>query len=159
MTAPEERFRKRLLELGDYIHDLISYCWTNNYKLVDPCVVKLALDAIATYEKSFLIETFIKYSQIHWEKIRLKDERFFIEDFESIFHFMSQEKLQKMDLFKRLLELKKNNGEPALGKAARNAIWMMLHILVKASIEYLREHRELQTDSQVKLEVLWLENK
>ena len=137
--SPKEKFRNCLLDLGNYVHVIISTCWEQGYKIVDPFLVHVVIKALGDYNRDVLIQEFIKGSYLHWDKVLAKDETFFTNNLEDVFNYLSKERLAKVELFKKLILLKTIKGELALSVAAREHIWKLLHYMVKFSIRYLGE--------------------
>ncbi len=143
MNVPEEeRFMTNIKDLIDLMHELITMCWDAGIKDVNPMMVSLAGNFVTSYNNVELIETFIEHTYLEcWEKIRLKDEEFFIKHTDKIFGQLPVGK-QHIDAFKLLFTSKDSDGEYIIVQEDRDAIFDIFGSLVKICIKYVHRVRD-----------------
>ncbi len=136
----EERFITNVLDLTALVHELATICWDAGRKEVNPQLVAFAETYLESYNSVDLIETFIRHSNKHWEKIRTHDEQFYIENAHTIFQHLPI-KTDNVNAFKLFFTAKDDNGEDIIIEDDRNAIWDIFESLVKISIKYIHRIR------------------
>ena len=84
-VGEEERFNANIKVAIDLVHELISLCYDNGIRQISPALIVLAGKYVLGIDKKELIEIFIEntYEEC-WEKIRNKNESFFIEHSDKI---------------------------------------------------------------------------
>lgn len=141
--SEEVRFLANVSDLIDLIHELTSMCWDSGCQDLNPTLILAAGAYLKSYDKIKLIETFITYSNEHWEKIRTRDENFFINNAHEIFqHLPVQE--GKINAFKILFTATEKDGTPIVVKEDRDAVWEIFDSLVKICIKYIHRVREVK---------------
>jgi len=138
----EERFMTNIKDLINLMHELITTCWEEGIKDINPIMINFAGSYLSSYDKTELIETFIEHThQECWEKIRLKEEQFFIEHTDKIFGKLPVGK-NNIDAFKILFTSKDKNGNYIIIEEDRDAIFDIFGTLVKICIKYVHRVRE-----------------
>lgn len=137
----EERFSDTTIQLSKAIHYNITNLYNLGYKTIDPNVVSMVSQGIAFYDKHQLIMGFITNSHsMCWEKIKERDEQFFVENASSIFQHIPTGSDQ-INLFKDLFTTKDKNGVSIINQDLKNQIWKLFDAMIKISIKYIHRHR------------------
>lgn len=138
----EERFSANIKSLTDLVHELTSMCWDAGNKQINPTLIMLAGAYLSSFNKVELIEIFIENThEICWEKIRNRNENFFIEHSEQIFGKLPISQ-GNIDAFKILFTAKDQKGESIISDEDKDAIWDHFGTLVKICIKYVHRVRE-----------------
>jgi len=141
MSEPDskERFILNTESLFGLVEDLIQSAYSNGYKTIDPSMIRFVNTLFKTMDPDYIIQRFISRSRKHWEKIKNRDESFFIDNASSVFEGLS---LENINAFKNLFELTKEecDDEPYVIEDDRDAIWDHFQSLVKISLSYLKEN-------------------
>jgi hypothetical protein len=140
LPPPEERFMGCIEDLIDVVKDCLEYVESKGYNILPPTLVSLAGAVIQRYDNRYITETFIKYSYMYWDEIRIHNEAFFDEHAHKIFQELP---LGNIDSFKKLFNLVDSHGKKVINQEYRDDIWAMFESLVKISINYIHESREL----------------
>lgn len=138
MPPPEDRFYQTVIELTQLIHDLVLGAYDKGYEIVNPGLVQMGGLILSGYNKTKIIQTFIKYSHEHWDEIRNRDETFFDEHAASIFKDLP---LNNVNAFKSLFHLRDKHGHHVIIKDDRCAIWDFFRTLIVISIKYVHTNR------------------
>lgn len=129
----EERFYGNLKGFFDLTKDILDDLYTSKkYTEIPPALVDIAWGFLCNSDKVQLLENFIKKSHPHWEKIREKDQDFFVSNASCIFGELPTDKLNS---FLKLLTT------DMIGEEQKKNIWNYLSSFVKISIKYLYEKR------------------
>ena len=150
--SEEERFITNVLDLTDLVHELATICWDAGRKDINPNLILMAEGYLENYDPVNLIEIFIKHSHPHWEKIRVRDEIFFVENAHVIFQHLPVDS-SNINAFKVFFTAKDKNGEYIIDQADRDAIWNNFDSLVKICIKYIHKVRGVklvQTETGVR---------
>jgi len=150
MSAPpeEERFITNVLDLAALIHDLATICWNQGVKDINPQMVLFAENYLEGFDAVKLIDIFIKTEEKSikehkyslWERIRIRDEIFFVENAHVIFQNLPVDS-KSINAFKVFFTSKNAKGENIIGDDDRNAIWTIFESLVKICIKYVHRIR------------------
>ena len=136
----EERFFNNVMGLTDLMHELSSMCWDAGVKDINPQLISLARGYLSGYNKTELIDTFIKYSWEYWGEISERNQDFFIEHANSIFEHLPV-KTENINAFKVFMRAKDEYGEYVICQEDREAIWDYFEAMVKISIKYIHRVR------------------
>lgn len=136
----EERFMTNVLDLTDLVHELATICWDAGRKDVDPRLVAIAENFLESYNPNELIDSFITHSYMHWDKIKHREEKFFIENAHVIFQHLPVD-TNNINAFKIFFEAKNDKGIHIIVKEDRDAIWNIFDSLVKICIKYIHKVR------------------
>ena len=136
----EQRFITNVLDLTDLVHELATICWDAGRKDINPRLVMIAENFLETYDPVQLIEVFIKHSHMHWEKVRTRDENFFIENAHLIFQQLPVD-TSNINAFKVFFTAKDEKGEYIIVHEDREAIWDIFNSLIKICIKYVHKVR------------------
>jgi len=141
METPSEsvRFKTNTIHLTDLVHSLITDCWDNGVKDINPTMIVLASAYLKNYDDVDLIEVFVSHSHKYWDEIRAHNENFFIEHSSSIFSKLPVGQ-GNIDAFKTLFTAKKN-GVSIISDEDKAGIWEHFESLVKICIKYVHKIR------------------
>jgi len=135
----EERFADTAVQLSKAIHYNITTLFNLGYQTVNPDMVLLVSNGILFFDKHKLIQEFIKNSHsMCWEKIKDRDENFFVENANDIFKDIPA---GNINLFKDLFTTKDSNGVSIINDDIKTQIWRLFDAMVKISIKYIHKHR------------------
>ena len=136
----EERFLVNSSELAEVLYQGVKVLHDAGYKVVDPNMILLAKAVIMNLDKKSLITGFIDNShQLCWNKIRVRDEIFFIENASGMFKDLPT---AEINLFKDLFTIKDANGQAVVGADLKNSIWDTVDSLIKICIKYIHKRRD-----------------
>ena len=136
----EERFKTNVLDLTELIRELAATCWDAGVKDVNPSLVKIAGGFLSGYDGNDLVDVFIKYSHMHWHKIKDRKENFFMENANDIFKQLPID-TNNINAFKMFFTAKNQNGSFIIIPEDREAIWEIFDSLVKICIKYIHRVR------------------
>lgn len=144
MQRPSEdvRFSAQATRLSENIvvgiQKLIAAKYTFSNGSFDPNMVTLAPGLVQSYDKVELIESFIKNSHIHWDKIKERDEHYFIQHLDEVFTKLSPDMLLLIkDLY---FASNSKDGRHIITSSFKKNLWDNLDALVKISIKYIHKH-------------------
>ena len=140
MSRPTEefRFKSNVLGIAEDIKYNVELLHNKKLTTIDPNNIQMLADIIRLINPTMVIDEFITKSHLHWEKIKEKDETFFLEHAGHIFPFLLQD---KMEPFLQLFHTKDNQGKCVISDDLKNTIWNNLHGMVKICIRYIHKHR------------------
>jgi len=139
IAPEEERFAKNVGIMSQLILDGTRKLYDAGYKTVDPSTIALATTIISTFDKHHLIRGFIENSHEKcWDKMKERDEVFFVENANSIFKFLP---MDKINLFKDLFLTKDKQGNSVIAPAVKKQVWELFDAMIKISIKYIHKHR------------------
>lgn len=148
MAKPEEeRFSLVALNMADAIHYGISKLYKEKLTTINPDDFIFIKACIQTLDKDYLIQGFIEKSHIHWDKIKERNELFFIEHASSIFGFLPAPYLS---MFTDLFTAVDSQGNTIVTKNLKDDIWRIFDAMVKISIKYTHKNRIIKGDSFLK---------
>ena len=136
----EDRFMTNVLDLTDLVHDLASICWDAGKKDINPQLVLFAENYLENYDRTKMIDVFIKNSHMHWHKIKERDEDFFIENAHLIFQNLPID-TNNINAFKLFFTAKDDKGEYIIEQSDKDAVWDIFDSLVKICIKYIHRIR------------------
>lgn len=140
-NPPEEvRFMTNVLDLTDLVHELATICWDAGRKDINPSLIAIAENFLESYDPNELIDVFIRHSYMYWDKIRIRNEDFFISNAHVIFQHLPVD-TSNINAFKVFFEAKTDQGVPIIIEDDRNAIWNIFDSLVKICIKYIHKVR------------------
>ena len=91
------------------------------------------------YDKKRLIEGFIKNSHEKcWDKIKARDEVYFVENMSTIFGDLP---IPDLNLFKDLFLTRDKKGDSVISIDLKNEIWDLFSVMTRISIRYIHKHR------------------
>lgn len=149
--SEEERFYENIICLASLMHELTASCWEAGHQIISPTLVSIAESALKKYDKTKLIDNFIKYSEPYWDQIKDRDEIFFIENANKIFKDLP---IKDVNLFSVLFTAKDKNNKYVVESYDREAIWEYFDSFVKICIKYIHRKRQLkqrETDKGIML--------
>lgn len=149
--SDEERFSRNIIDVVRVIKELITICYSEGKTLIKPSLITLAQAALESYDKNALIENFISFSFKFWDQILNKEDRFFIDNSESIFAGLP---VNHVNAFRELFEVKED-GKCIITDDEKNCVFLYFISFVKISLHYIHKKREpvivIKNDKKIKL--------
>lgn len=141
MSKPSEefRFKSNVLGIAEDIKYNIELLHTKKVTSIEPTSIQMMIDLIKIINPKMVIDEFIVKSYQHWDKIKERDESFFLNHAGNIFPFLPQE---KMAPFLQLFHTNDNAGKCVISDELKDTIWNNLHGMIKICIRYIHKHRE-----------------
>lgn len=137
VVSEPERFAKNAEIMANAVYDSIKMLYDRGYKTIDPIMVQLACNVIVAFDKNYLIQGFIEGSHEKcWDRIKVRDELFFIENAGGIFKNLPTE---NVNLFKDLFLTKDTNGNCVISQEVKNMLWGLFDAMIKISIKYIHK--------------------
>lgn len=134
----EERFKSNAIVMTKALQMGLQKLKSEGYN-VDLTVVNMASALIAGFDAHFLIKNFIAKSHLKcWDKIKERDEVFFIANVATIFEHLP---MDSVNLFKDLFLTKDANGQNVVSQKLKDEIWKLFDAMIKISIQYIHKHR------------------
>lgn len=142
LPSEEVRFANNANIMGQAISTGINKLHNQGYKTIEPFKVAFAVSIIEAHGKDDphgLINIFIKNShEACWDKIKLRDEKFFIENIANIFKILPAE---TVNIFKDLFLTVDKNGKSVISKELKEEIWGLFDAMIKISIKYISKRK------------------
>ena len=136
----EERFKSNAIVMTKALQTGLQKLKHDGYD-VDLTVVTFAAALIGGFQPHALITGFISKSHVKcWDKIKERDETFFVENVASIFEHLP---MDSVNLFKDLYLTKDKMGQNVISQKLKNEIWSLFDAMIKISIKYIHKHREM----------------
>ena len=134
----EERFIKNALQLLKAVHYGIAKLYEQGYKNVNPNTLAMFIAVLGSDEldKHDIIRKFIGKSHLHWDKMKARDENFFIQNAAHLFDFPTN----AVDAVKNLYLTKDNQGKPIMTDEFKTDIWDLLDAMIRCAIQYVYKH-------------------
>jgi hypothetical protein len=133
-----DRFFGNMLEISNFIYDLIFRLNVKGYKVVNPQIVKIGAELLKGYNKVDLLENFIKYSEKFWTEIKSKNEEFINNNVALIFSNLPAEHVKA---FQEIFSTKDTSGNLVVDSIDRETLWKFFHSYVKIAIKYIHDRR------------------
>jgi hypothetical protein len=154
MLSECDRFSSNLGVLVDDICEILGELYeeypTLQAKSIFPSlsIMKIARDLTLTFDKTTIIESFIKNSRPHWDEIYKKDTNFFISHAGTLFSIIPVNIVEQFgNMFK-----KKVNDREVMTEEDMDRMWQGLHSLVVIAIKYIAKNRSKeQVQSELKM--------
>lgn len=135
----EERFARNAVIMAQLVHESILHLNRAGFDTINPSIVGMASTIIAGIEKHSLITGFIEASHDKcWDRIKHRDERFFIENASDIFKVLP---MDKVNLFRDLFMATDKNGKSIISDDLKMQLWDLFDSQVKISIKYVHKGR------------------
>lgn len=146
--VPEEkRFSANVIRLCEHVHRVVSKYHNKGYTSIDPALILFGQVILTGMSETDLINAFIKYTPMHWNKIKTRQRSFFIENANDIFKDFPT---THVDAFKTLFTIKIPDEKK--GESMRylitdddedtQAFWALFDSLVKITIKYIHRRRD-----------------
>lgn len=129
----EQKFHSNVVNLCKVIRTSVMEAKEAGISIIDPLMLGFGISYIEQMSPKSLIETFIRQSFPHWEKIRSRDEKFFLEHASSLFN-LGQFDVGKV--FRMMMTSSYPDGVMVVPSGTRDFIWRLLTGMVKLSIKY-----------------------
>lgn len=149
----QERFAGNLKALIPVIKAIVGRACNSGLKFVDPQLLDVAGGLLNGFNTTTMIEKFIERSNPFWERIRNKENSFFVENAGLVFDGLQ---VDIVNSFKMLYESKHADGTPVLTPKDEKLLWEYFHSMVKISIKYIHSTRRTNPtySSEISLEDL-----
>lgn len=140
-VAPEEeRFARNATIMAQLVHETVVQLNQAGYRTISPELVSLAATIISGIDKHSLIQGFIESSHAKcWDRIRARDEIFFVENASDIFSILP---MDKVNLFKDLFLTTDAHGNSVMSRSLKDQLWDLFDAMVKISIKYVHKGRK-----------------
>jgi hypothetical protein len=141
MSAPshEKRFQANVVGLAELLQDIVEEVQRKGYKVIQLELLRLATSLLSKMNPEDLINGFIRYSHLHWDKIHERNRDFFIHNAQNVFGDLP---FKDINAFKNLFELQDSRGNYVVSKEDENDIWSFFSPLVKICIKYIHSKRQ-----------------
>jgi len=133
----EERFTSNVAELSQLVHLLVSKAYNEGFNTVHPDLVAVAGCFLSSLDALSLIQGFIRRGHFHWDKIRLKEQDFFLANAGVMFGELP---VSHVDAFKVLFSSTRPDGSSVISPEDVSSLWDFFSSLVRICIKYI--HRE-----------------
>lgn len=140
MEPPEpERFGKNVSILLQAVTDAVNMLNNKGYNTINPTLLQLVIPMIKNIDNELLMQKFIdRTHEICWDMILKRNEKFFIDNAESIFKDLP---VDKISLFKDIYLTKDSAGNYVIPNSLKEQVWKLFDNLVKISIKYIHKNR------------------
>lgn len=139
MAKPEEeRFSLVTANMIEAVHYGVNSLHKKNLTTIDPDNIQFVGNLIKSFDKHFLIQEFIKKSYMHWDKVKERDESFFITHASTVFSFLPE---IYINMFTDLFTAVDNDGKKVVQQNLKDDIWGIFDAMVKISIKYTHKMR------------------
>jgi hypothetical protein len=143
----QERFKKNCEYLLSVVEEGLSELRDRGYKVLDNGTLLLAKEVVSLTDPHLLIQGFLKETHATcWEMIRIKNEKFFVDNKDSIFGDLP---VDNVNILRDLFITKDERGRNIVQDGFKEQIWTLLHSLVKIAIKYIHKHRDPTCRKQV----------
>lgn len=140
LPAEEVRFAKNVSIMGHAISAGINKLNNEGYKVIDPITVLVAISVIENHDPHDLIHQFIiKSHEECWDKIKERDETYFIQNISKILNMGNNESI---NIFKDLFTTVDKNGVNVLSKKLKDEIWDLFDAMIKIAIKYIHKQNK-----------------
>lgn len=140
IPPPVDRFRDNTITLAHYCKNIIINAYNQQLTSIQPIYVQIGLHVLENgYTGEELINNFIKFSYLSWDKIKVKDEDFFDQNKTELFNAWPTEVIQ---MFHSLFFTNKPDGTPLISAKQKEYIWNAVQSFVKISIQHIYESRQ-----------------
>ena len=134
-----DKFKTNIIALLDIIHELLEDFSKRADIKINPQLVMLGKSFINTCSSSMIIDTFIDKSFEHWDRIKTRDEKFFVENCDTIFGDIP---LLDTSILKTIYETTDRKGSQLLSDDDKETLWKFFESMVKLSLKHIHEQRE-----------------
>lgn len=141
LPTHQERFYKNLIDFGYLIKELLSICHSKGCNVINPVILTIGINYVANMDKVKIIENFIEYSHLVWDKIVSRDETFFA-DKENGKKLFSELPIDIVEQIYVLLISKDSNGNSIITEEDKNSVWDYADSWVKICIKYIHDKRK-----------------
>lgn len=144
---PEEvRFQGNCKILLSIVEEGLEDLHERGHKVLDLATFNLVKNVISSFEPHYLIQGFIRHSHSEcWEKIRIKNEKYFVDNKDTIFGSLP---VENVNIFHDLFTTKDDQGKNIVSDKFKEQLWGLLHSLVKIAIKYIHKNRQPTTTRQ-----------
>lgn len=149
----EERFTKNAIQLIKAVHHGIEKLYNEGYQNVNPTILAMGIVLLSNDEldKHSFIKKFIdKSHEKCWDKIKERDEDFFIKNIDNLFDLSST----NVNMIKDLYSTKDKQGQLIVKQDFKDDVWLLLEAMIKCAIQYVykRQQRDSGAFKHVKID-------
>ena len=138
--SQQDKMKIMLGKLVNLMMELIGVCYDRKLTEISPELVEWVRDNyVENYDLNNMMNNFIKYTRLHWDRILVKDEQYFITDAIKIFGDIPSD---QVNITKILFESKDKDGKSIISQKDKDTIWEMVTVMVKISIVHIHKCRE-----------------
>jgi hypothetical protein len=141
MSLPpeEERFFENSFVMADAIKHALREFAKRGHTQASPMMIDMAMAFLSKYDRHELIQKFIDNGhQECWDKIKERDEEFFIANSKVIFSYLPDTILS---IFADLFRARDSSGILIMDDEFKAGVWRILDALIKISIKYVHKRR------------------
>lgn len=136
----QEKLKANLSGLADLMIELIGACYQEGKTVISPSLVEWVKETyVDKYNLDDMMNNFIKYTRLHWDKIYTRDENYFINDAIKIFGDIPAD---QVNITKVLFTSTDSQGRSILSKEDKDAIAQFIISMVKISIVHIHKCRK-----------------
>ncbi len=139
--SPEQRFQRNIVDLTDFIKDIIVRCHEKKQTTINPSVVEVIGEFLDSSSASDIINTFATRSHPYWQDIQEHDEKFF-KDSGRCRKVFEDLPVDYIDAFRKLFETYDADGNSVINNEEKSIIWAYFESFVKISLHYIHEQRK-----------------
>ena len=148
----EERFMKNTIQLVKAVHHGVEKLYNEGYQNVNPTLLAMGIVILSSDDinKHAFIKQFIEKSHEKcWDKIKDKDEEFFIKNIDNLFDLSEN----NINMIKSLYSTKDSQGRSIIAQSFKDDIWLLLGAMIKCAIQYVykRQQKDVNTFKNVKI--------
>lgn len=134
----EDRFHDNVGILSEAVHSLVVKAANRGFEVVAPDVVSVAKFFLMSIDKNALIDAFIEKTNRYWERIRLKERVFFLDNTDTMFGDLP---VGHVAAFKSLFQHVDAKGHSIVSPDDEDDLWSLFSSQVKISIKYIHRMR------------------
>jgi hypothetical protein len=134
-----EKLHTNITTLSNLIHELIAKCFEAGYKDINPQLIGVASKYLDTFDKQKLMNIFIEHSYKHWDKIKNREDSFFLEHAKEIFQYVPGS--EHIESFKILYTAVDENGNRIIPQSDIDAIFSFFDSCIKICIKHIHKER------------------
>ena len=155
MSTSSQRYKDNVLNLCDLTKEIIVDIQSKGIKTkLQPALIDVGIMILENTSAEQMVEKFISSSHDYcveykienndphpyiWEKIRHKEEKFLLENINTILGEMSEDMLQS---FTELFVLKDKKNKSVINPKHKEEMWKLIHGMVCITIRYIHEKRK-----------------
>ncbi len=142
-----DRFYDNVMIFSDFIEDLITGLNKKGYTNIPAGILSIAIGMLREYNRTKLIQGFIRKSHLHWLDILEKDDSSISDNAIAIFSAVPSNYVSS---FNEIFRKKDKDGNLIITAEQREVIWSFLHPFIKISIKYIHEQQNPYLDVEGK---------
>jgi len=145
IPTEEERFASNLKILIKAIQSQVEKLQRYGKQTIDLTTLSILEGFLMSIDRNELINGFIENSHEGWDKIKIRDDDYFVNN---AFKVFSKVPVDKINIFREIYLAKDQNGNLLLSDKLKNDIWNLFDSLIKISIKYIHRMRKPNNKKQ-----------